>query len=165
MNLEYCAGFFDGEGSIGLYRNGNGVWHLRTQVTQNQNAASTQLLGCLRDKFGGNICLRGEGAYNWQLNSAVAARFLTELLPHLKLKLDQARVAVSWYSASQRPVRDHLGRHTRYERDRPIDVSAAKLIKLLKKSDLDKVLELQADLRAVAVQLLGTRSPEGQTGN
>jgi hypothetical protein len=162
LSLEYWAGFFDGEGSIGLYRNGNGVWHLRTQLTQNQSAASTQVLGCMRDKFGGNISLRGTRAYNWQLNSAGAAHFLAELLPYLKLKFDQARVAVTWYAVSQRPVRDSRGRHTRYDRDRLLDVNAAKLIKLLKKVDLDEALELQADLRGVAAQLLGQ---EAQTNN
>ena len=32
-SLEYIAGFFDGEGSIGLYPNGQRTFYLRTQMT------------------------------------------------------------------------------------------------------------------------------------
>lgn len=37
---DYIAGFFDGEGSIGIYKNGRGMHYLRTQLTQNSSITS-----------------------------------------------------------------------------------------------------------------------------
>lgn len=42
--IEYLAGFFDGEGSVGIYTNGRGLFHLRTQLTQNVGKHSTRLV-------------------------------------------------------------------------------------------------------------------------
>ena len=36
LKVEYIAGFFDGEGSIGIYKMHGKSYYLRTQLTQKQ---------------------------------------------------------------------------------------------------------------------------------
>lgn len=154
--VEYHAGFFDGEGSIGIYKNGSSVWHLRTQVTQNISVESTLLFEELRSLYGGNLAQmksaiyqRG-AAYNWQLNGANAVAFLDIIRPHLRLKAEQADIATAWYALSMKPSRDARGRQVAYERDRPIDIGAARLMKALKRQSIDAVMAAQVDLVEVA---------------
>ena len=79
ISLAYIAGFFDGEGSIGIYKNSNKStpgYGLRTQLVQNKRLGSTKLMKFLKDKFGGNlseqITISGDTKYNWQLNAEKA---------------------------------------------------------------------------------------------
>lgn len=136
---EYYAGFFDGGGSIGIYRNGSGVWHLRTQLTQNVGPAARDLLVELRGLYGGNLSLLQEGsvrkraAFNWQLNSATAAAFLREIRPFLRLRAEQADVAMAWHEVAQQPRRGDDGRMLPYERNRAVDIAAAQRLKAMKK--------------------------------
>ena len=109
VTREYAAGFFDGEGSIGIYPttfDGRDRYYLRTQITQSVNALSTELLTALRALHGGNLSLitgaRANKVYNWQLNSYKAAKFLTWLEPHLRLKRDQAQLAIAGKSSDRR---------------------------------------------------------------
>lgn len=158
---SYYAGFFDGEGSIGIYRNGRGAWHLRTQLTQNINKASASLLDEMQALFGGNLSLmrgeryRGGRAYNWQLNGETAVRFLQDVLPYLRLKREQAFFAIRWHRIAQKQSRGPDGRMVRHDYQRPVDIWAAKLLKALKKSDLDSVVEQDAMLAQVVGQLNG----------
>ena len=159
ITLDYIAGFFDGEGSVGIYRNGQRSWHLRTQLTQNIDRSTTALLSELRQRFGGNLATmrspiyRASVAYNWQLNGAVAAAFLREVLPYLRLKREQADFAIAWQSIQQKASRDERGRNVAHDHDRPIDIGAARLLKALKRQDIDEVMAAQADLVDVVHEL------------
>lgn len=150
--VEYYAGFFDGEGSIGIYRNGGRNWHLRTQLTQNILPSTTELMLELNALYGGNLSTMrskiylGGGAYNWQLNGDVAVAFLRDIQPHLRLKKEQADIAIAWQEAHQRPARDARGRMVAHDYERPLDVGAARLMKLLKRQSIDAVMAAQADL-------------------
>lgn len=88
--------------------------------------------------------------YNWQLNSSGAAAFLTALIPYLRVKQLQARYAIAWFAVAQRPTRDERGRMIGYEKNRPIDVGTAELLKALKRGDA-----LPAHLMLVAEELRG----------
>ncbi len=138
--VEYYAGFFDGEGSIGIYRNGTGLHHLRTQITQNVSDATTELFKELKEAYGGNLGImrssiyRNNEAYNWQLNGEGAKNFLMDLLPHLRLKRTQALVACAWQMALHQPSqRNALGRMVAAARNRPEDLMAEAVMKALKK--------------------------------
>ena len=98
LRAEYIAGLFDGEGSIGVYRNGRGTPHLRTQLTQNIYPASTAVLGELLARFGGNLSRIHDKTFNWQLNGHGANSFLKEIAPFLVLKRNQADLAIEWQS-------------------------------------------------------------------
>lgn len=152
LKAEWVAGFFDGEGSIGIYRNGQGVFHLRTQLTQNVNPTTEEILSELRDTYGGNLArmrspiYRRSEAFNWQVNGTRAASFLVDILPHLRLKCEQAEVAIAWQSQHIPPGRDERGRMRPGARDAPLDIGVARLLKALKVAAMSEVMAAQSDL-------------------
>lgn len=123
--LEYIAGFFDGEGSIGVYPDGRGRQHLRTQLAQNVTPASEMLFEYLQARWGGNLGRdhnRIGTCFNWQLNSDGAARFLSSIRPLLILKKQQAVIASLWYSFRPPAERNEKGHFikSRYEMDEEV---------------------------------------------
>jgi hypothetical protein len=108
-SLAYIAGFFDGEGSIGVYSGGGSGMTLRAQVTQADALGSRDLLDEFRTEWGGSICIFNRTlrrqAWNFQVGGERASRLLRDLRPHLRLKADQADLALHWFHT--RPV---LGR-------------------------------------------------------
>jgi hypothetical protein len=57
LSLPCIAGFFGGEGSIGIYMNGQGRGRtLRVQITQNVTPQSTMMLTAIRERWGGSPC-------------------------------------------------------------------------------------------------------------
>jgi hypothetical protein len=166
MNLSYIAGFFDGEGSIGVYHHvNNGVqtgFHLRVQLRQNKTKLSSQLFRELVARFGGCVAefstRSGKVGMSWQVGSAKAVAFLKEIEPYLVLKKDQARLAISWQEGRIPAYRDERGRiasHSKPVRDR--DLAVCKALKMMKAgSSIDSVVGLQGDL----VELVGRFTPK-----
>src|ERR1700748_3633012 len=101
ISNKYIAGFFDGEGSVGLYR-GTGYYALRVCITQVSSTSSLALLSELKSRFGGGIYGIGKmkahhrSAVMWSTYSNDACRFLKTIEPFLLLKAAQARVAIDW---------------------------------------------------------------------
>ena len=115
LSVPYVAGFFDGEGSIGIYSNGQ-RWGrtLRVQVTQTVTPQSTILLTAMRERWGGSLCpfnkeLR-RNARNWQASARSGYLFLLEIRPWLLLKADQADVVLAWWPQRAGPRRAANGR-------------------------------------------------------
>jgi hypothetical protein len=150
-SLEYIAGFFDGEGSIGVYANSNGTFFLRTQLTQNVSPESEKLLSELRDRWGGNLSrhttTHGE-AFNWQLNSKKAGEFLRDALPHLVLKAAQAEVALLWLERRPVPTRSSKGEFTSLSAS--IDADVAEFVKRLKKIGVSEEALVVFQIRVAA---------------
>lgn len=101
VELAYIAGFFDGEGSVGVYpASGKRSHHLRVQLVQNVTPESTELFHELSLKYGGSISTVTKKptrpTYNWQINSLRAVVFLLDVLPYLRLKQRQAEIALTW---------------------------------------------------------------------
>lgn len=133
-DLQYIAGFFDGEGSVGLYKNGRGTYHLRVQVVQNVTRDSVELFEELQSEYGGWWSpVKGKKAANWQLNGDNAERFLRAVQPHVRLKKDQVNLALYWLVQRERPSRDTKGRMRRYER-RGNDLVVSQALKELKRA-------------------------------
>ena len=160
ITLEYIAGFFDGEGSIGVYysKKTQDKFHLRTQLTQNQSKKSDLLMRSLVGRFQGNvseqITLSGNVKYNWQLNSDLAATFLEAIMPYLLFKKDQAEIAIAWQKQRPKPTRDKQGRIcVKRRRSVEFDIKVAKLVSLLKHQDIDEVMDNQKDLVDIKVEL------------
>lgn len=114
LSADYVAGFFDGEGSIGIYKNSNGRGRtLRVQITQNVGTDSDLLLRGLADDWGASMCvmtgLRLRRAWNWQLSGVKAVAFLKWIEPCLVLKRSQAVVAIRWYEGKSIPQPNALG--------------------------------------------------------
>ena len=91
--LSYLAGFFDGEGYIGIVTV-HSCLSLRISITQKEKTI-LNLFQCL---FGGNISSHSkyDDCYRWYIYSDGALQFLRELLPYLMLKAGQAKIAIEF---------------------------------------------------------------------
>jgi len=158
-DAKYMAGFFDGEGCIGIYANGQGKGHtLSVQIVQNKSAAVTEFLQKLKYVFGGSLSLsksaNGNEKYNLQITGESARVFLSQIRDHLRFKKEQADLAVAWYATRPKLKRDAKGRLTSHPPEqREFDKKVARLIKALKKQDIDQVMANQTDLVEVVHQL------------
>lgn len=158
-DAKYMAGFFDGEGCIGIYANGQGKGHtLSVQIVQNKSNAVTEFLKKLQRFYGGSLSLstsaNGNEKYNLQMTGEFARAFLSSIREHLKFKKEQADFAVAWYATRPKLKRDAKGRLTAHPPgQREFDKKVARLIKALKKQDIDQVMANQTDLVEVVHQL------------
>lgn len=96
---QYLAGFFDGEGSIGLYYNkGKKHWAPRLSITQNVSKHVTRLFNLWATAFGGHV-YSGRSGQELQLDfksrEAVLA-FITVIGPYCIGKRMQLIVLEQW---------------------------------------------------------------------
>lgn len=101
MSPAYIAGFFDGEGSIGIYvrRGSEGRLLLLPSVSATQSEPHHQVLLDIRRIYGGglypkiNYDQQSSQRWDWRLSSADKVRaFLTDILPYLRIKYDRAQL-------------------------------------------------------------------------
>lgn len=123
ISIDYLAGLFDGEGSIGIYSNGktNGSV-VRVQTVQNINTISLPMWQSLAGQYGGyvtyTISSSGRPKMNWQMSGKTAVDFLRFISPHLIMKKPQADLVISWFD-SRPPLLRVKGRiQARTEEDR-----------------------------------------------
>lgn len=158
LSDAYLAGFFDGEGCIGIYQTGNKAFHLRLQLVQNESRVVTAMFKELQARFGGSFrghySANGRSKYNLQLNGDKALHFLEVLLPHFILKRPQAEIAIRWHKARPELTRDVKGRiQSRAPEQQAFDAKVAELLRILKRRDVSDVLSNRPDLVAAAMQL------------
>ena len=97
--LNYIAGFFDGEGSICIIHNSStskatSKYHLRCHVAN----SNYDVLEWMRLDFGGSIRWNN-GCYQLSLYGKYALRFLELIVPYLKLKKERADIAIKFQKA------------------------------------------------------------------
>jgi hypothetical protein len=162
MNIskQYIAGFFDGEGSIGIYgrKNRYNGACLRTQLTQNKTQESLYILSNLKEVYGGNISeqktLSGGIKYNWQLNPKGVKTFLEDIEPYLICKKPQAKLALYWLKNKPKIKRDGGGKIVKFSGNEiEFTNKVIKLMKELKAKDIKDVMENQKDLVEIRVEL------------
>ncbi len=97
--IAYIAGFFDGEGHIGL--NANGTWPaLRIGANQVVKAP----LALIHARYGGYLVHRDRVKYNpnaqpiweWSIRAQRAQAVLRELIPYLIVKRERAEHALAY---------------------------------------------------------------------
>lgn len=96
VTLAWVAGFFDGEGSVGLYQrpsNGPNAYRLSVRVSQKR----PEVLRLLRSMFGGSL-RRSPGTPEWEVADRNAATFLTAIRPHLRVKANEVDVALAYHA-------------------------------------------------------------------
>jgi len=160
ISSKYIAGFFDGEGCIGIYNRKdryNGTCS-RIQLTQNKTKESSFILKYLLKKYGGNLSeqktLSGNIKYNWQLNPKGTENFLKEILPYLILKRKQALLILMWIKNRPKIKRGKNARVIKYSKEEILYTqNVIKLMKKLKRGDIDMVMENQKDLVKILVKL------------
>ena len=90
--IAYFAGFFDGEGSIGIYKKKYVVC-----VVQ----CDPRPLNRMKEIWGGNIYVQTKmkathrSKYIWQTHGLEARPFLSDVLPFLRVKKEQAEIYLS----------------------------------------------------------------------
>lgn len=108
IRLAYAAGLIDGEGYIGiekivrLERKGQPTrYYLRVTVTQKDGKVMDWLYG----NFGGKIHkgnnhnqVTDNWIYWWRIENSPASDFLKQILPFLKIKRNQAEIAIRFQS-------------------------------------------------------------------
>lgn len=103
MKYAYIAGFFDGEGCIGVYRNGRYYnAFLRIEIA-NVDRTSLQFVKSI---LGGSIIdkpptsERCKMCYRWKLGGTLAAEALEKLLPYLIIKKERAILGIECVGVS-----------------------------------------------------------------
>lgn len=97
-DLIWAAGFFDGEGCVSVVLQKRGDFMVRLFVGN----TNVQALFAFKEMFGGTIyerpakSIRHKTAYQWQVVSGQAFRALEQLLPYLRVKREQAELALQF---------------------------------------------------------------------
>lgn len=99
---KYFAGFFDGEGCVGIYKIGRKIRYRNPYYQLVVSITNTNLviLKIFKEKFGGYIVTlkkRKENhtqAYLWKIASIQAKDFLNKILPYSLLKSPQIKYAL-----------------------------------------------------------------------
>ncbi len=104
IELAYTAGIIDGEGSIAIYNmsmpphTGKRTHALRVRV----GMCDMGIPHWLQLRFGGSVSKskpknpRHLMVYTWTLSTKAAGGFLQSILPYLKLKQEQAELAIEF---------------------------------------------------------------------
>lgn len=157
-DLAYIAGFFDGEGNVGIYAGGaRGGRTLRAQITQANHASANDLLVELQGRWGGSISAFNRAmrraANAWQVGGPSAYRFLSDIRPHVRLKRDQIDLALLWFESRSALRRTAAGRIAPRPQQEVMlaDRVAALLVRM--KKDVDQVMADAADLVEVRYEL------------
>jgi hypothetical protein len=99
LRAAWLAGFLDGEGTIGLYRNSPKSFHVRLSVV-NSHAGSIELV---KSMIGGGITSRvrknpkHKDCYVWQSNdTGLVLGVLRKIEPYLVIKREQALLIIRY---------------------------------------------------------------------
>jgi hypothetical protein len=94
--LIWAAGFFDGEGCIGIYKNSSS--HDRHTLEIATAQVDTRPLYIMQALFGGRLTTHGQQTkrpvFYWKASSAQAAKAVSEMQPYLVVKREQAECAI-----------------------------------------------------------------------
>jgi hypothetical protein len=97
----YAAGIFDGEGYVDIYQatlskaSKSPSLMLRVVISQKDG----RLMHWLQDNFGGHVQQARKDKYSiyrWDIRSQAAARFLSQILPYIVVKKEQALIALQY---------------------------------------------------------------------
>lgn len=93
IDERYAAGFIDGEGCIRASRN------IRVIVA---GCFNPRILLLLQEQYGGNLCPyrakkpKCRSGWRWEVTGKKAAKLLSDVLPHLIDKREQAEIALRY---------------------------------------------------------------------
>lgn len=100
IDLAYAAGLFDGEGSISIIKQNSQKDRLTPSFTLVVALANNDPQAHLFfvNKFGGtvNYSNRWHRTYQWKLFANEASKFLTLILPYLRLKKYRASIGIQF---------------------------------------------------------------------
>lgn len=103
-DLIYTAGLFDGEASVGIYSYKRKEFYYTMSVRLTNT--NLEVLEWLKITFGGSVnpYKKKEGrkqAYQWTISSNQALLFLRLIQPFIKIKKEQANLAIEFQSTKR----------------------------------------------------------------
>ncbi len=99
--IAYCAGVIDSDGCINIQKRKAGKWAANYQPRVTVKQVTPQAIDLLHQSFGGSrwvsepSAAKGRPLHVWNVHSAAAGTVLAALLPHLRIKVEQARNALA----------------------------------------------------------------------
>lgn len=102
----YFAGFFDGEGYVGLLKRTRGKYiehFVQLSIGQKDGA----IMDWIKLNIGGNIYfVKRDGSYYWTSSNQSAYKILKRIIPYLKYKKPQAELAIKFFEerANERKI-------------------------------------------------------------
>lgn len=121
VDLIWMAGFVDGEGYIGLrkQKHKDNVVGFTFVVTFQIGQVKREPLDIFKSQFGGSIYFRpayranDRDAFQWMIESLRAGLALERLIPYLRLKAQQARLALEAQNilSSRKGGQHEIGTH------------------------------------------------------
>lgn len=119
----WAAGFFDGEGSINIIKGTNGkgtsYYALSVEVAQ----VDPRPLQYLKENWGGTVRVvdsknpNWNVAYRWTIRSKAAESFLRDIRPWLRVKGEQADIALEFRSIKSKHIKAKIGRGSSVDHD------------------------------------------------
>ncbi len=138
----YLAGFFDGEGYIGLLKRIKRKKYLEyfVQIAIGQNDGAT--LDWIKDNFGGNCYLiKRDNSFYWSASNRAAYTILKEIYPFLRYKKPQAELAIKYFE-EQLPRKQALS-DNEMDRREEIYIELKRLKKVFTKSSYCNNMQVQ----------------------
>ena len=121
IDLAYVAGFFDGEGNVGIYKStraesGRSNYAVSMGIANTDRATLEYIQGLLGGTLSEKTANRRRGnkpLYALEWHCVKARDVLRLLLPYLKTKYEQAELAISY----QDSIVSHKYRDTQFDKD------------------------------------------------
>ena len=146
LSDEYMAGFFDGDGYVGIVKWSNGIHYLLRSSLTNIN---TEFLNLVQKEYGGNIYAKSlanvkyDGQYYIMFYGVNAKEFIHKILKFTFVKKKQIQVALDF------PINQHnIGFNERQKEQRMI---------------FEKLKKLKKPKRFIPDRLIGTREKEHES--
>lgn len=97
LTSAYMAGFFDGEGYVGVLKRQRGKYlEYFVQLSIGQNDGG--VMDWVKANFGGNLyVIKRDGSYYWTSSNRNAYIFLKRIVPYLRYKKPQAEMAIRFF--------------------------------------------------------------------
>lgn len=96
--IAYFAGFFDGEGTVDIrHRKTHGGQYCRFELRVSVPQVVVSPLIELQANYGGSLCKpKKASTTNWVITGRQAIKFLSDVVPHLRVKKDEAEVGLAF---------------------------------------------------------------------
>lgn len=111
LELSYIAGFFDGEGSVGIHRSYAKNRAVRYELQVALVNTDPRPLWEVQKMFGGGVYLRKhlpkhKDTYHWTLGQRASETFLKAILPWLIVKKARAELALEFMVVKSNNLRN-----------------------------------------------------------
>lgn len=102
ISAQYIAGFFDADGSVGIYKRGKNSWQLNIAIA-NSGYHGLEICTLLQKQFGGCLSFTSakkrthRNAFWWKLNGCESSKaFLLYIEPFVIIKKDQVKASLDF---------------------------------------------------------------------